>query len=167
MVQLKRPQECDCGTCTGGESGEGKFGGWFCSCPCHISTAIDKTTKDPSAIIDLLNKDFGASDIAETLEEKFVMECSSPIIELDVIDDVGNPGRNKPYGMHLICFKKILDMNDSTVVLQDEVWKLYGKLMDVVEESSKVVASPEFMLKKEDHMLYLSFSANILSNDIL
>ena len=35
MTQLRSSKECDCKTCTGGESKEGYFGGWTCTCECH------------------------------------------------------------------------------------------------------------------------------------
>lgn len=35
MSKVKTARECDCGTCTGGESKPGHYGGWHCACPCH------------------------------------------------------------------------------------------------------------------------------------
>ena len=35
MVQIRYAKDCDCFTCSGGESEEGHFGGWTCSCQCH------------------------------------------------------------------------------------------------------------------------------------
>jgi hypothetical protein len=35
MVQLRN--DCDCKTCTGGESKPNTFGGWLCTCACHTS----------------------------------------------------------------------------------------------------------------------------------
>lgn len=36
MAYIKQPQDCDCATCSGGQSAPpGVFGGWKCMCPCH------------------------------------------------------------------------------------------------------------------------------------
>ena len=51
MVQLRN--NCDCETCTGGETperpnGEIVFGGWRCTCLCH-QKALEK--EEPNAIV--------------------------------------------------------------------------------------------------------------------
>ena len=35
MACLQKGSECDCETCTGGDSLPERFGGWFCTCICH------------------------------------------------------------------------------------------------------------------------------------